>query len=272
MKRLKNISIYYIIFGVLCALSFVAFQLWRILILGVILFVLFLILRFIFRIKELPPKLTKKQSLYMSFFLYALPFLFTFWIFWYVGRPFKQTIIIPENYEGVVAIVYGQEDGQRQWTGGFFGIGASRLIKVDTLGVAFTQFKFHNTSIDFLDINQDTYNNGLKIYFKNDLENKIPYKEYPKSNYKNSFEIQSEKGLPVAYMIESNPPFVLFIVSIPSNYYKYFMNEEEKMELIKTKNKENPNHYYEIYDGQNILKEKYNYLYKLHPYYLKSTN
>lgn len=242
MKRLRNISIYYIIFGVLCAFSYVAFQLWRILIPGAILFVLFLILRFIFRIKTLPPKLTKKQSLYISVFLYALPILFTIWVNWYTERPFRQTIIVPENYEGVVAIQYGQEGGQRQWTGGFLGIGASRLIKVDTFGIAFTKFEYHKTDIEFLYISPPKNNHGLEIFFKNDLKNEIPYKEYPKSiNYKNNFEINVEKGFPVAYMTGfDSPPLIVFVVTKPSNYYKYFMTEEEMIEDYRNEHKKAP--------------------------------
>ncbi|MCF6347394.1 MAG: hypothetical protein L3J20_03740 [Flavobacteriaceae bacterium] len=262
MKRLRNISIYYIIFGVLCALSFVAFKLWRILIPGVILLVVFIILRFIFRRKKLPPKLTKDQSLYVSVFLYALPILFTIWVYWYTERPFRQTIIIPENYEGVVAIQYGQEDGQRQWTGGFLGIGASRLIKVDTFGISFTQFKFHDNDIKLLDIYSPNSSNGLEIYFKNDLKHTIPINVEDQYD-KPEFEISKKENRPIAYLTALySPPLIIFVVTKPSNYHKYFMTlEEKKKEQLK-----NPNIYYSSFyfdDNKNILKEKYDYLYKL---------
>ncbi len=263
MKRFRNISIYYIIFGVLCALSYVAFQLWRILIPGVILFVVFLILRFVFRIKKLPPKLTKSQSLYVSIFLYALPILFTIWVYWYTERPFRQTIIIPENYEGVVAIKYGQEDGQRQWTGGFLGIGASRLIKVDTFGIAFSQFKFHKNSINYLYLGQRKYNYGMKVYLKNDLKNRIPIKTFPSSytDY-SSFEKKKKEDKPVGYFTGfSNPPLIIFVVTKKSNYHKYFMTEEEILnEYIKKYGKQSkPPSLYNI----KKLKEEYKHFYEL---------
>ncbi|MCF6350653.1 MAG: hypothetical protein L3J23_06420 [Flavobacteriaceae bacterium] len=260
MKRLRNISIYYIIFGVLCAISFIYFQLWRILIPGVALLIIFLILRFIFRIKTLPPKLNKTQSLYVSVFLYALPILFIFWVSWYGERPFRQTIIIPENYEGVIAIQYGQYDGQRQWTGGFLGIGASRLIKVDTFGIAFTQFKYHNNNLDFLNTRAPRLNNGLEIYFKNDLKSDIPYKEYPKSiNFKNDFEKAVEKGKSVAYFTEFNtPPLMIFVVTKPSNYHKYFMTEKEMIEEYRKKHNEEPRPY-TFEDARKLRKEYHKY-------------
>ncbi len=264
MKRLRNISIYYIIFGILCALSYIAFQLWRILIPGVILLIVFIVLRFIFRIKTLPPKLTKDQSLYVSVFLYALPILFTIWVSWYNGRPYRQTIIIPENHEGIVAIQYGQEDGQRQWTGGFLGLWASRLIKVDSTGTAKTQFKYHNIDLKFLDISISNSSYGIEIYFENDLEHKIPIKAYPISanDYLN-FEQAEKEDRPVGYFTGFDaPPLIIFVVTKQSNYHKYFMTlEEKKKEQIK-----NPDVYYSSWyfeNDNNILKEKYHYLYRL---------
>ncbi len=262
MKRLRNISIYYIIFGVLCAISFIYFQLWRILIPGVVLLIIYLILRFIFRIKTLPPKLNKNQSLFISIFLYALPILFIFWVNWYGERPYRQTIIIPENYEGVIAIKYGQYDGQRQWTGGFLGIGASRLIKVDTFGIAFTQFKYHNNNLSFLNTRAPRFNNGLEIYFKNDLKHKIPIITDPISNkdYFN-FEKAEKEGRPIAYFTEFNsPPLVIFVVTKPSNYHKYFMTEKEMIEEYRKEKNKEPRPY--IFEDVRKLRKKY------HKYYL----
>lgn len=257
MKRLRNISIYYIIFGVLCALSYVAFQLWRILIPGVFLFVLFLILRFIFRIKTLPSELTKNQSLYVRVFLYALPILFTIWVNWYTERPFRQTIIIPENYEGIIALQYGQHDGQKQWTGGFLGIGASRLIKVDTFGIAFTQFEYHNNDINFLNINPPDLNNGIKVYFKNDLKHKISIKTTPISEKDYFiFEKVEKENRPVGYFTGfKSPPLIVFVVTKKSNYYKYFMTEGEMINEYINDHEKEP--YQGYFNGTRKLKKEF---------------
>lgn len=235
MKRLRNISIYYIIFGVLCFVSFFASKLWPITLVGVFLFLTFLILKFIFNFKTLPLKLTKKQSRYIKFFLYLLPFIFSFWVFWYIGRPYRQTIIIPKNYNGVVAIKYEQKDGQKQWTNGLLGIGASRLIKVDSTGIAKTQFAYHNNDIKFLGISKPNYSNGIKIYFENDLKLKIPIQTYPISDTdKRYFERKVKENEPVGYFEDEvdSPPLIIFVITKTSDYYNYFMSLEERKKEI----------------------------------------
>jgi len=265
MKRLRNIAIYYIIFGVLCFVSFFASKLWPIALVGIFLFLIFLILRFIFNIKTLPIKLTKKQSGYIKTSLYLLPFIFSFWAFWYIGRPYRQTIIIPKNYEGVVAIKYGQKDGQKQWTSGFLGFGASRLIKVDSTGIAKTQFVYHNNDITFLGISKPNYSGGIKIYFENDLKFKIPIQTYPMSDTDEMyFERKVKQNEPVGYFEDEvdSPPLIIFVITKPSNYYKYFMKLGERKELLEKRQKEDPDLYYEVYEGENVLKKEYKHYYK----------
>ena len=118
--------------------------------------------------------LTKQQLILWDAFLILLPFIYVILFSWYVWRPYNQAIVLPKNYEGIVAVQYNKPDGQsKEWTGGFLGIGASRLIKVDSTGMAKSQFTYHNNAVPFLGAQQHSSPKGLKIYYEDDLDNDI---------------------------------------------------------------------------------------------------
>lgn len=68
MKRLRNIGIYYTVFGFLLAISFIFFKLWPISILGIVLLLTYFILKFGFKKKKIATRLTKKKSTVFKFF------------------------------------------------------------------------------------------------------------------------------------------------------------------------------------------------------------
>ncbi len=254
MKRLRNVGIYYMIFGIILALSFVFFQLWRISILGVFILLMYLLLRFGLKKKEIITRFNKRQLKNLDFFLAILPILYLSLSLWYVWRPYRQSVILPVNYEGVVAIQYNKPNGQeKNWTGGFLGIGASRLIKVDTTGISKTQFKFLNNAIPFLGMKQSHLNDGgLKIYYENDLDNEIiKGADGIYDTYRNN----SELGI---YFTGFNYyPLMIFIITKPENYYKYFMSKNEKDIIQKEYDKDPYNNYPPNEHELNLKNKKY---------------
>lgn len=255
MKKLRNIGIYYTLFGFLLLSSFVFTKLWQISILGILLILLYYILKIGFKRKEIKTKLTKQQLQLWDFFLILFPFFYVTITSWYVWRPYNQSIIVPKNYDGVIAIQYNKPDGQpKKWIGGFLGIGASRLIEVDSTGIAKTQFKFHNNAIPFLGLRQ-TYHNrgGLKIYYKNDLDNEIikgadgKYATYEKNN---------GLGIFFSECRYQYSPIIVFTVTNKKKYNYFFMNEKEKDIWIQKK-QENSNFYIE--KPIHVFNEKFKY-------------
>ncbi|MFM2375488.1 MAG: hypothetical protein RLZZ165_585, partial [Bacteroidota bacterium] len=129
MEKLRNIAIYYIILGIVLLLSFVFFQLWRLSIIGIALLLIYLVLRYLFRVKSFPVRWSEEKMRIWNVFFYLHPLLLVVSILWYVYRPFHQSVVLPRNYEGLVVIDYGQPDGQeKNWTGTFLGMGGRRLI------------------------------------------------------------------------------------------------------------------------------------------------
>ncbi|WP_417785151.1 hypothetical protein [Tenacibaculum sp.] len=237
MKRLRNTAIYYIIFGALLAASFFFFKLWPISILGLLLLLAYLVLRFGFKKKNIKNNLTKQQLILWDAFLILFPFIYVIVFSWFVWRPYKQAIVLPKNYEGIVAVQYNKPDGQpKEWTGGFLGIGASRLIKVDSTGMAKSQFTYHNNAVPFLGAQQHSSPKGLKIYYEDDLDNEIIKDANGVSfTYENK-----DKNKPSIYFIEyrfTYKPTVIFVITKKENYHYYFMNEKEKEKWRKAKQK-----------------------------------
>lgn len=266
MKRLLYLSLYYMLCGYLFAISFIFFRLWKIAILGAFFFLLFLVLRYIFGVKTLPPKLTKAQFWLWNMFLIFSPFLYVILLSAYVWRPYRQAVILPADYRGVVAIQYEKPGGQeKKWTGGFLGMGASRLIQVNTSGVAETQFTYHDTSIKFMGIGQaPNQNKGLKVYFRDNLKRPIPWGQLSTSDPGEgwSYSYTEKQDWPHIYFTgDDAPPLIIFVVTTPSHYYDYFMTEEEKKDLRKREHFKNPDVYYEIYEHE--LKEEYRHYYDL---------
>jgi len=234
-KLLRNIGIYYIIFtGVSVVLSFyfvlyLFIPLLPILLLGIIFIIIHSVTN---NESSIVCKLTRFQFYISTFLLIILPIIFYLFTVWYVFRPYKQVIVIPENYEGIVVIQYDKPNGQpKKWTGGFFGIDDYRLIEVDSTGIAESQFDFHHNSIPFLGLEQTYYNRGgLKIFFENDLKNEI----ITGANGINSTYENKDKNKPSIYFTDAKMfPLIIFVITKKDNYSFYFMNEDEKNEWNK---------------------------------------
>lgn len=170
---------------------------------------------------------------------------------------------MPEGYEGVVAIQYNMPDGQpEKWTGGFLGIGTSRYIEIDSKGIAKTQFKFHHNAIPLLGLGQHYYNRGgLKIYYKDDLENEISEASF--------FEWQNKADNP--YIYKEGPdfyyPILLFTITTPNKYYQYYLTEEEMIESYRKKYNEEPSkgRFFNV----RILRKSYQHFYQLQNHHHK---
>ncbi|MFL0104576.1 hypothetical protein, partial [Tenacibaculum maritimum] len=142
------------------------------------------------------------------------------------------------------------------------GIGASRIIKVDTTGIAKTQFKFHNNAISFLGLKQ-TYHNqgGLEIYYKNDLRNEI--------NKASDFEWKNNINKEYVYFTGFDYyPLMIFVITKSKNYNNYFMSEEEMINEYKVKYNHEP--ILGTFFNVHKLKNEYNQYYKLQEYYHKN--
>jgi len=267
MKRLKNTGIYYTVFGILLAISFVFFQLWKISIVGVVLILIYFFLKFICKKNRIKTNLTKQQLQLWDFILIIFPFTYILLISWYVWRPYNQTIILPKNYEGIVAIQYDRPNGQKEkWTKGFLGIGASRIVEVDSTGITKTQFKFHNNAINILGLKQNYHNKGgLKIYYENDLNNEIikgadgKYQTYKNKNIKNPY---------IYFTGLTKYPLIIFVITKSKNYDNYFMNEEEMINEYKIEHNQKP--MLGTFLNVRKLNSKYAKYYKLQEYYLKN--
>ncbi|MEM6814201.1 MAG: hypothetical protein AAF600_07360 [Bacteroidota bacterium] len=266
MKRLRNIGIYYTLFGILLMVSFIFTNLWRISLLGIALLLIYFILKVGFKKNKIETKLSGLKLILWDLFLILFPFIYVLLTCWYVWRPYKQTIVIPKDYEGVVAIQYNKPDGQeKRWIGGFLGIGASRLIKVDTTGIAKTQFGFHHNAIPFLGAKQTYYNRGgLKIYYENDFKNEIIKGANGKSY---TYEDKDENKPNIYFTGFRKYPLVIFVVTKSENYLNYFMTKEEK----KIEQRAYDNNPYENYppDEHELNKRYSNKFYGLNPHYRK---
>ncbi len=228
MKRLRNIAIYYIILGILLMLSFWFFKLWKLSIIGVLLLIIYFILRYLFGVKTIPNNLSKSKLLFFDLFFYVHPILIVALIWWYTAKPFKQIILLPQGYTGIVVIDYDRKDGQeKKWMNSFLGIGGSRLIKIDTNGYAKTQFKHFNQSIPILEIENDTDDwEGTKLYYENNLYNEIAFFTREKDHGSDDlFKKITKHNLPIAYSYLNSDEELVFIIGIGNDYHKYFYNK-----------------------------------------------
>ncbi|MGB0879531.1 MAG: hypothetical protein ACPGTO_03090 [Polaribacter sp.] len=281
MKKLKNIGIYYVVLALLSFILSIGVGLLLFLplipigVLGVVFLVIYLFSKTINNEKPVivyAPKKWLGLSRVLNVILILLPFILYAISMWYVWRPYKQVVVIPENYEGVIVICYNKKDGQaKEWTGGFLGINASRLIEVDTTGIAKTQFNFHNNAIPFIGAKQ-TYSNrgGLKIYYKNDLENEINFGRYYGEGMDKYLVNKSElNNLPNIYFTGYNYyPLIIFVVTKPKNYHHYFMSKEEMIDDYVKEHNQEPSD--SRLSNTRILNKKYNHYYKSLKYYLKN--
>ncbi|SDF19317.1 hypothetical protein [Cellulophaga baltica] len=244
MKRLRNTGIYYLIFGILLAVSYVFSNLWPISILGVLLLSIFLVLKYFFKEASFAFSWNKRALQLLDVLLIALPFIYVALISWYVWRPYRQTVILPNNYEGIVAVKYNVVNSQDEiWTSSFFGLCGSRLIKVDTSGIARTSFKFHDNSVPLLGIKQMNYNReGLKIYYEHNLDDEI-VEGFDGTWLVNDNTEESGKQI---YSTDYNYyPLMIFVVAQPEQYFDYFMTAKEIEIWLAKDKKKYPNSYIE---------------------------
>jgi heme/copper-type cytochrome/quinol oxidase subunit 2 len=209
-------------------LSFWFFKLWKLSILGILLLIIYFVLKYLFGVKTIPNNLSKSKLLFFDLFLYVHPILIVALIWWYTAKPFNQIILLPQGYTGVVVIDYDKKDGQeKKWMNRFLGIGGSRLIKIDTNGYAKTKFKHFNQSIPILEIENDTDDwEGTKLYYENNLHTEIAFftreKDYGSDDL---FKKITKHNLPIAYSYQNSDEELVFIVGIGNDYYKYFYNK-----------------------------------------------
>ena len=229
MKRLRNVGIYYIVFGIFLMISFIFTNLWRIAILGLLLLIIYYILKYGYKKKKITFFISRKNEILWDIFLILSPFIYMSLTCWYVWRPYHQAIVLPKGYEGIVVVKYNEPDGQiEKWTSGFLGIGSSHLIEVDTTGIAKTKFKYHYNAIPLLGARQTNRNRGgLKIYYKDNLWNEI----IDGANGKNCYTYKNKsKNKPNIYFIShyNHYPLIAFVITNSENYSKYLLNEKEK--------------------------------------------
>ncbi|MFV0305620.1 MAG: hypothetical protein ACK5IC_09100 [Moheibacter sp.] len=232
MKTLRNIGIYYTTIGVLCGISWWFFQFYRIVFVGLAILLLYLVLRYLFQIKELPFNLTQKQPSLLNLCLYALPFLFMLGVFLYLNPSYKQKIVVPKDYEGLVVIFYDQPNGQeKKWMDGFLGIGQSWLIEVDSTGVAKTKHKYPKREIPFLHASDNPdYFENVKVYFKNDLKESLPKREKLNENIESQQHLKLKQNqIPTAFYIPAsqNVDETFFVVTNINDFDKYFNTDED---------------------------------------------
>ncbi|WP_152537338.1 hypothetical protein [Aquimarina pacifica] len=163
-------------------------------------------------------------------FFGLLPILFTFFSFWFIQRDYNQTLIIPEAYEGVIIVEYGQKDGQsKKWNWGFLGIGASREITIGTKGYAKTQFSMNTTEhFPLLGSSNRATNTGMTILSENGKE--FPIDNLQTTSFDDLKKISENinTNTPILYLSEySMPPLVVGILTKPSEYSKYFLSDKE---------------------------------------------
>ncbi|WP_158977558.1 hypothetical protein [Cellulophaga sp. L1A9] len=244
MKRLRNTGIYYLIFGILLAVSYVFSNLWPISILGVLLLLIFLVLKYFFKEASFIFSWNKRALQLLDVLLIALPFIYVALISWYVWRPYRQTIILPNTYQGIVAVKYNEANGQDEiWTSSFFGLCGSRLIKVDTSGIARTSSTFHNNSVPLLGFRQMNHNRGgLKIYYENNVDDEIV------EGFDGTWSVddnEEENKIQIYLTGYNYYPLMIFVVVQPEDYFDYFMTEKEIEIWIGEQKKEHPNSYIE---------------------------
>lgn len=229
MKRLRNTAIYYIFFGVLLAVSFIFSLLWGFSIIGIFLLFIYLFLKYILKVEKFPNPLSKRQTKFLNFFLIIFPFLIVAIIYLSISKPYKQKIILPSDYEGIVVIEYNQENGSaKEWSKNSLGFNSYRIIRVDTTGIGRTQFKFYN-KIPLLALKMKQYPEIKPI---NTL---IAFENNPKKDILRNSEfipplsfIAKETESPSIYVVPgigSSNEVIAFVVTDSKNYYRFFEDQ-----------------------------------------------
>ncbi len=230
MKYIRYIAIWYLIFGVIAIGSFAAFKI------GVffgILGILLLGISFVrSRIKIIASasNVSFFNTTIIKVFLTVLPIIYTIFSFWMIQREYHQTLVVPKGYQGVVIVEYGQQDGQeKKWDWGFLGIGASREIKIDTMGHAKTQFDMTSIGhIPFFGSYNRATNTGMRILSEDGQQ--YPIDKLQTTSFEDLKKISENinTNTPILYLSEyCVPPLIVGILAKPSDYSTYFMSDKE---------------------------------------------
>ena len=264
MKRLRNVEIYSIIFGLLLMIGFIFTNLWPIGILGGIVLITYYVLKYGFKKKRIPHA-TKPQLVVLDVFLVLFPFLYVILALWYVWRPYKQAIVLPDKYEGIVVVQYDRPEGQeKKWIGGFLGIGGSRLIMVDSTGMAKSQFTYHYNAIPFLGLYQTHKRGGVQIYYQSNVHQEIITGADGQSS---TYENNNNDAPNIYFTGHCVYPLIIFVITTKENYHHFFLSMEEKMERYKNINGHYPN-YPESFSRYHSLNTTYSHYYDVYDYYL----
>jgi hypothetical protein len=92
MKKLRNIAIYYIVLGLLCGTVFwwYLFGLWRLAVIGTILGIVYLFLRFVLGLRAVAVERPNKKLIVWDVFFYLHPIILIICFLWYVDNFFKS--------------------------------------------------------------------------------------------------------------------------------------------------------------------------------------
>ena len=240
MKKLRNIAIYYIVLGLLCGTVFwwYLFGLWRLAVIGTILGVVYLFLRFVLGLRAVAVERPNKKLIVWDVFFYLHPIILIICFLWYVDKPFNQTIVLPISYEGIVVIEYDRKDGQpKEWINTFLGLGGSRLIKVNKNGYAKTQFKVEDLYVPTFGSRSGFTLKGLKVYYENDLNNELPhyFRNESAGTHDFLYEKLKKDNFPIVYTTDTrgDKSGYNFVVCADKKFYKYYYTKIEKEEYNK---------------------------------------
>lgn len=199
MKRLRNIAFYYIVFGALCALSFIFFDFLWVGVIGIVLLLFYYLTRYMFKVQAIFPGLSKNTVTTLSIFFVLLPPLSLVSAELYYHRPFKQIITIKPNYEGVIVVAYGSNKHvNNTYYNGY------RLIQTNNTGTAQTSFKIPNY------ISSPVEHTIISVENNKDTQIPILYSD-PANN-----DTQTLR----AYLIDYTNDYQTYVVT--KNYRKFF--------------------------------------------------
>ncbi|MBS7563527.1 hypothetical protein KHS38_03835 [Mucilaginibacter sp. Bleaf8] len=212
MKFLRNLAIYYIVLGLLCGVTFALFGFFWIGVVGLVLLAAYYIAKYFFKVEAILPGLSKWAKRLLSAFLILLPILTLTGIELYYHRSFKQLIVIPDNYEGLVIVAY--ENGQvnnEAWQDGY------RLIKADSRGLAKTSFEMPEHIVATL--------SETRICYTGNLSKSLPIEYHAPVNHQNE---------PTAYMVDFTDNYQIYVIT--SDFNNFFVpqsSNELKAEVDK---------------------------------------
>lgn len=234
MKNLRNVSIYYIIVGILCALSFVFFSLGIFAFLGLILLITYWVLKYL--------KIDRDhfiRNAKLRFFVVAISYLLP--LLWYAsislyGSIRQYKVFVPNNFDGVVTLPY-IENNDSNFIAFFQALKLYPKEKIDVNkdGLAKSVLIYNSNKIPFLGGGSGIQlaETGICFYKNEDTSIKM---------HLNAKDVQEiKKTIPkmeVYYVGWSNHKDsqgkLQFVVTKPESYSKYFYTEQEKELLRKS--------------------------------------